>query len=824
MRLTFYLFAALLLSTVSLRAQLPEGFEYTLLTDQVFGGVTVDFAENGLVYASDYYGRVWVIEDDVLQPDPVLDLTHEVAGFGELGCLGFALHPDFVLNGYFYILYVVDRHHLMYYGTPDFDPEADWQEAATIGRLTRYQVSLSDYKTLVPDSRTVLFGAEIGESNPVLTVSHGSGDMLFGEDKTLIFSTGDGNTWVNYYAGGNEPTPAFSYDEQGLDDGIITPAEHVGSFRAQLLESYSGKVFRIDPITGEGVPGNPFFDPENPNSARSKVWAMGFRNPYRMTLKPGTGSANPEDANPGTLYVSDVGYNRWEEINVIDGPGYNFGWPVFEGPETNPGYINKSRKNLFQANPFVSSGCSFDFFTFQQLISQENAQHNYFYPNPCNEASDIAGYADVHYHTRPALAYRNTATFNGEAPVIPAFDQEGNASTQPITDPALAIEGAEVFSGISAMTGDFYTGSSYPEEYHGVLPVLDYSGWLKMFWFDENHQLTKMEHWLDGLVNVIDMRYNPYDECYYTVGMFPSEIKKLCFAGNLRPVVEVQVTPQYGSSPLEVTFDASATFDPEGDPITFEWDFGDDTGSDEISPVHIYTAPDNNPHSYTASLTVSDTAENVVTQNFLISLNNSPPVVNITSIEPDALYSMAGPASYAMEAAVTDAEHTNNQLSYQWDTYMHHNTHFHQYSNTTDESSVFVLYPVGCGDVDTYYYRIALRVTDPEGLEGYDERFMYPDCDGVISGPALPEGEVVIYPNPATEGVFVVLNEVSQDIEAEFQLYDYSGRLLGRQAFLVSANEPAVYVPTEYLSAGYYLLRIQSDSFEYTRRIVVARP
>lgn len=434
MHFKFRLLSVLMLASFSLQAQLPEGFEYTLLTDQVFGGVTVDFAENGLVYASDYYGRVWVIENDVLHPDPVLDLTHEVAGFGELGCLGFALHPDFVLNGYFYILYVVDRHHLMYFGTPDFDPEADWQEAATIGRLTRYQVSLSDYKTLVPDSRTILFGAEIGESNPVLTVSHGSGDMLFGEDKTLIFSTGDGNTWVNYYAGGNEPTPAFSYDEQGLDDGILTPAEHVGSFRAQLLESYSGKVFRIDPITGAGVPGNPFYDPENPNSARSKVWAMGFRNPYRMTLKPGTGSENPEDANPGTLYVSDVGYNRWEEINVVDGPGYNFGWPVFEGPEVNPGYINKTRKNLFQPNPLVSSGCSFDFFSFQQLITQENAQHNYFYPNPCNEASDIANYADVHYHTRPVLAYRNTATFNGEPPVLMTFDEDGNANTRPITD------------------------------------------------------------------------------------------------------------------------------------------------------------------------------------------------------------------------------------------------------------------------------------------------------------------------------------------------------------------------------------------------------
>jgi glucose/arabinose dehydrogenase len=78
-------------------------------------------------------------------------------------------------------------------------------------------------------------------------------------------------------------------------------------------------------------PSNPFYATANPGSVRSKVWALGFRNPYRMAIRPGTGSSNPADGNPGVLYVGDVGWTASEEINVVRKPGMNFGWPLFEG-------------------------------------------------------------------------------------------------------------------------------------------------------------------------------------------------------------------------------------------------------------------------------------------------------------------------------------------------------------------------------------------------------------------------------------------------------------------------------------------------------------
>src|SRR5919199_1479716 len=87
-----------------------------------------------------------------------------------------------------------------------------------------------------------------------------------------------------------------------------------------------GKVLHID-TTGRGVPGNPFYDPAQPTSWRSRVFAMGMRNPFRFVLRP----------TNGHLYIGDVGWNTWEEHNV-GVPGSNFGWPCYEGTGRTGGY------------------------------------------------------------------------------------------------------------------------------------------------------------------------------------------------------------------------------------------------------------------------------------------------------------------------------------------------------------------------------------------------------------------------------------------------------------------------------------------------------
>ena len=80
-----------------------------------------------------------------------------------------------------------------------------------------------------------------------------------------------------------------------------------------------GKVLHLDP-SGAGVASNPFYSAAQPSSWRSRVYAYGIRNPFRLMLDP----------RNGTPYVGDVGWNETEEINTLE-PGFNGGWPCYEG-------------------------------------------------------------------------------------------------------------------------------------------------------------------------------------------------------------------------------------------------------------------------------------------------------------------------------------------------------------------------------------------------------------------------------------------------------------------------------------------------------------
>src|SRR5690606_10085970 len=125
---------------------------------------------------------------------------------------------------------------------------------------------------------------------------------LFGADGTLLATVGDGASYIGVDTGSSSDT----YWSQALADGILRPAENVGAMRSQLLNCFNGKLLRMDPNTGDGVPSNPFYDAAQPRAPKSRVWAMGLRNPYRCTIRPGSGSTDPADADPGTVYIGDV--------------------------------------------------------------------------------------------------------------------------------------------------------------------------------------------------------------------------------------------------------------------------------------------------------------------------------------------------------------------------------------------------------------------------------------------------------------------------------------------------------------------------------------
>jgi hypothetical protein len=111
----------------------------------------------------------------------------------------------------------------------------------------------------------------------------------------------------------------------------------------------------------------------------------------------------------------------------------------------------------------------------------------------------------------------------------------------------------------------------------------------------------------------------------------------------------------------------------------------------------------------------------------LVSANNTPPSVTIASPTNGMLYPLATETVYQLSAVVSDTEQGPDQLSCAWTTVLHHNNHIHSDPPDTNCASSVTISPLGC-DGQTYYYSIALTVTDSAGLSTTREVRLFPDC------------------------------------------------------------------------------------------------
>lgn len=720
---------AMLALTLSmpLQSQLPTDFYDQLVEeDNVDYLLGLTFDDNGRMYTWHRHGlvKIW---DDQNDGTLLVDIFPEMALYGDHGLLGFALDPEFMTNGYMYLYYIVDQHHLLEFGTANYNPQHTNVDHATIGRITRYQADISTgFTTLVPNSRTILVGHGIDDGPPILHISHSGGMIVFGDDGSLLISTGDGSDYdqIDYgsAAGGN------NFSAEALQLGILRTQEDVGTFRSQMVDSYSGKVLRINPMTGEGYPSNPFYDPGNPNSAASRVWAMGFRQAFRLTQVPGTGSNDPADGNPGHLYVGDVGGNQWEEVNFVNEAGMNFGWPLFEGHLNLPRFDTLPIFNQDAPNPLAGGGCP-DYFYFSDLIKPPTHDQVVF-KNPCDTNQLIPSDIPTFITSLPAVGYRNKV--NTEVlTFVPGVDGQGNPVGVSIEDTSSTTTGIP-FVGAASLGGYFYTGEGYPQEYKDSYFHSDFFGQVHNMKVDEQGYITSVEVFRDDSFPVLTMAMNPIDEHIYYVGYNPVQIRKFQFGGNVPPVAVAEtVTNNYGPGPLTVEFQGDESYDPQNDPITFHWDFGNGNTSTDPNPTEIFTAHNGEPTQYNVTLTVTDSAGAEGIEEIVVSVNNTPPTVDILTVNDGDFYTFPEDVDLNLEAAVGDLEFEDADLSYEWQLHLHHNTHYHSEPVDTQRITQVSFLPFGCQE-DLYWYRIRLTVTDPAGLVGMDEVEVYPWCNGPI--------------------------------------------------------------------------------------------
>src|SRR5215468_5107484 len=138
-------------------ATVPPGFTQTIISGPWPDAVGITFENNGRMYVWERTGKVWFKDPGDPAPSLLLDISEEVGAWQDHGMLGFALDPNFRVNGYFYLLYVVDRYYLLNFGTPGYNANQNAYNDATIGRLTRYTCNTSDgFHSVVSGSRLIL--------------------------------------------------------------------------------------------------------------------------------------------------------------------------------------------------------------------------------------------------------------------------------------------------------------------------------------------------------------------------------------------------------------------------------------------------------------------------------------------------------------------------------------------------------------------------------------------------------------------------------------------------------------------------------------------
>lgn len=546
---------------------LPTGFADEVVLHDLDQAIGLTFAPGGPMYVWLKAGVVLVFEETPAgweqAAQPLLDISDLVDNHGDFGLMAVALDPQFASNGWLYVFYDVDHYALFHAGLPGYDPGASELNLDTIARITRYTADASTgFTTLVPGSELVLLGTGPGDGPLVSGKAHGAGSLLFGADGTLLVSMGD-----------SAATPGAG---NALADGLILPKDNVGPWRSQLVDSLGGKILRLDPATGDGVPSNPWFDAGAPRAPRSRVWTVGLRNPCRFALRPGTGSVLPGDGDPGVLLIGDVGAERIEELSIVDAPGLNLGWPVKEGFSPSPvgGTVpgNQDAPNPNAGQP----GCNLPFFTFAHLF-QEDSANPPFWPDPCHPGQPIPTSAPHFVHRRPALDWDH------DDPIAraPAFDGNGAAVAITLEQPGCPVAGA-TFAGNCSMGGAFAGAADWPDPWRDAYYHADYGlGWLRRMDLSPDSQLLGVELFAQPVGKVVWVTSRPDDGTLWYIdygSQGDAHVHRIAFYGdNLPPTAAAAATPAWGPLPLSVSFDSSGSQDPEGLALATRWDFSDGT-------------------------------------------------------------------------------------------------------------------------------------------------------------------------------------------------------------------------------------------------------
>ncbi len=551
----------------------------------------LELAPDGRIFFNEYNGklRLWKPGAGIVEAGKLPVFNAQENGF-----LGFALDPKFAANG-----------HIFLYYSPTNHPGQ---------RLSRF-VMRGDTLDLASEKTVLQFPEQRKDC------CHHAGSVEFAPDGNLFISTGD-----NTHPGGDSDGYAPIDERPGREeyDAQDGPAN---------THDLRGKILRIRP-TAEGgyvIPDGNLF-PKDGAQGRPEIYAMGCRNPWRMSVDQKTGIVYWGEVGPDAGGDGSRGARGYDEINQAKKPG-NFGWPFFVG------------SNFAYAR--------YDFAT-------KKAGEKFDPAHPVNEG-------------------RNNTGAKVLPPATPAFICWPYGASKDF--PMLGEGGRTACAGpVFHFRPEFRNTGGFPEHFDNCLLFYDWQRpFMKWARLDDASNLKGIEPFTSAVTlandkgrmnaaeqrgefvlrRVVDAQFGD-DGCLYLLDYgetwganTDARLVKISYQwGNLAPVAKATATPNAGREPLTVALSSAGSKDHEGDALRHEW--RRHPGDKVLATAANATVTINAPGNYVIELIVTDSKGASGRTSLPLTVGNTPPEVRFAAPRDGDFFTPGKPLRY--EVAVRDAE------------------------------------------------------------------------------------------------------------------------------------------------------------------------
>ncbi|GAA3846640.1 lectin [Sphaerisporangium flaviroseum] len=584
----------------------------------------------------------------------------------EEGLQGVAADPGFATNRYIWLYYSPRL------STPDGDAptngtQAQFDQWKGHLNLSRFTLNADDTLNLASEKVVLTVANDRGQC------CHVGGDIDFDASGNLYLTTGD------------DTNPFESNSYSPLDERTDRNPQFDAQRSAANTNDLRGKVLRIKPQPDGTytIPSGNLFAPGTART-RPEIYAMGFRNPFRMSVDKATGIVYLGDYGPDAGGPdANRGPGGQVEFDRITGPG-NYGWPYCTGTNTTAETYNEY---TFPSGP-------------------SGAKYN------CAGGPTNNSFRNTGLTTLPA-AKPSWIRYGGEAGSPPQF---GGGSESPMGGPVYRYN-ASLNSTVKfpqSLDGRYFAGE-YGRRWIKAIEVMADGGPGDIGDFPwSGTQVMDMAFGPDGALYVLD----------YGTGSNNQALFRIEYIGgtNRNPIAKVSANKTSGPSPLAVTFSSAGSSDPEGGALTYSWNFGDGGTSTAANPSHTYTANG----TYTPTLTVRDPQGLTGSASLVVTVGNTAPAVTLAQPLNGQLFAFGETVPF--QVSVSDPEDGTIDCTKVTVTYLlGHDSHRHQITSKTGCSGSIAVPVDGEHDVAANVYGVfEASYTDKGGLTSTNARTLQP--------------------------------------------------------------------------------------------------